>query len=56
MWDTGKVNTGNTGKKNDRTGNFSGRGYRKQLLRDWESQSRKRLFRPSLITVLGIPV
>jgi hypothetical protein len=33
MWDTGKVNTGNTGKKNDRTGNFSGRGYRKQLLR-----------------------
>jgi hypothetical protein len=30
MSDTCKVNTG---KKNDRTGNFSGRGYRKQLLR-----------------------
>jgi len=30
MGDTGKVNTG---KINDRTGNFSGRGYRKQLLR-----------------------
>ena len=33
MGDTGKVNTGNTGKKNDRTGNFPGRGYRKQSLR-----------------------
>ena len=30
MWDTGKVNTG---KENDRTGNFSGRGYREQFLR-----------------------
>ena len=30
MWDTRKVNTG---KENDRTGNFSGRGYREQFLR-----------------------
>ena len=33
MWYAGKVKTGNTGKNNDRTGNFSGRGNREHFLR-----------------------
>jgi len=39
MWDTGNVNTG---KENDRTGNFSGRGYREQF-RFVEAGPRRKL-------------